>query len=233
MAFWDLYFCDEQLARLFLLPTLNDTTPVSLSFKGSHRQNGINYLWTNPPLVINLFGSLFEFGTAGTTPPFLKYTSFYLTSTLAPASSNFFLAASESALLAPSRTGFGASSTNFLASARPKPALTSRTTLMTEIFLSAGTETRITSNAVFASATGAAAAPPPPPEAAATGAAALTPHLDSNCFTRSAVSMTVKPLNCSTIAAISAILPFSLVVVHSHKLFKFGAPDRRFTFCFS
>src|SRR5208282_364048 len=41
---------------------------------------------------------------AGAAPEFAHY----LTSTLAPASSSFFLAASESALFAPSSTGFGA-----------------------------------------------------------------------------------------------------------------------------
>src|SRR5437868_1039763 len=40
----------------------------------------------------------------------------YLTSTLAPASSSFFLTASASALLMPSFTGFGAPSTRSLAS---------------------------------------------------------------------------------------------------------------------
>src|SRR5271169_3430151 len=100
----------------------------------------------------------------------------HLISTLAPTSSNFFLAASESALLAPSNTGLGAPSTRALASARPSPALISRTALMAEIFLSAGTETRITSKAVLASATGAAAPGPAPGAATATGAAAVTPH---------------------------------------------------------
>src|SRR6478609_9050378 len=98
----------------------------------------------------------------------------YLTSTFAPASSSFFLAASVSALLAPSRIGFGAPSTRALASARPKPAFTSRTALMTAIFLSAGTEAMITSNVSFAAAAGAAAAPPGA-AAAAAGAAAVTP----------------------------------------------------------
>src|SRR5207249_3888209 len=103
----------------------------------------------------------------------------YFTSTFAPASSSFFLAASASALLAPSSRGFGAPSTRALASASPRPAFTSRTALITAIFLSAGTEARITSNAVFASAAGAAAPPPAagaPADATATGAAALTPH---------------------------------------------------------
>src|SRR5207253_9259142 len=85
----------------------------------------------------------------------------YLTSTLAPASSSFFFAVSASAFGAPSSTGLGAPSTSALASARPRPALTSRTALITAIFLSAGTDARITSKAVLASAAGAAAPPPP------------------------------------------------------------------------
>src|SRR5687767_2542291 len=98
----------------------------------------------------------------------------YFTSTFAPASSSFFLAASASALLAPSSTGFGAPSTSALASARPRPAFTSRTALITAIFLSAGTEATITSNCVCASAAGAAAPPAaaPPAGAAIMGAAA-------------------------------------------------------------
>ncbi len=71
-----------------------------------------------------------------------------------------------------------------------EPALTSRTALMAAIFLSAGAETRITSNVSFAAAAGAAAPPAaaPPAAATATGAAAVTPHLVSSCFTRSAAS---------------------------------------------
>src|SRR6266700_3979590 len=127
----------------------------------------------------------------------------YLSATLAPVSSSFFLAASASALGAPSRIGLGAPSTRPLASARPRPAFTSRTALMTAIFLSAGTEARITSKAVLASAAGAAAAPPGP------AAAALTPHLPSSSFTRSAISITVALLSSSTSFALSrAIFPF-------------------------
>src|SRR5258707_272903 len=50
----------------------------------------------------------------------------YLISTLAPASSSFFLTASASALLTPSFTAFGAPSTRSLASLRPR-LVTSRT----------------------------------------------------------------------------------------------------------
>src|SRR5690606_18347592 len=44
----------------------------------------------------------------------------YLISTLAPASSSFFLASSAAALSTPSLTGFGAPSTRSLASLRPR-----------------------------------------------------------------------------------------------------------------
>src|SRR5215467_14359537 len=57
-------------------------------------------------------------------------TSTYFTSTLAPASSSFFFAASASALLMPSLTGLGAPSTRSLASFKPSPVI-SRTALMT------------------------------------------------------------------------------------------------------
>src|SRR5262245_50369226 len=160
------------------------------------------------------------------TSPSPKIVQFYLISTFAPASSSFFLALSDSALLAPSRTGFGAPSTSALASARPKPAFTSRTALITAIFLSAGTDARITSNEVLASTAGAAA---PPAEAAApgaptaTGAAAETPQVDSSCLTRSAVSRTVNLPNCSTNAAMSAMLPFSLVAIRGREWIKLTA----------
>ena len=91
----------------------------------------------------------------GNAPPPRNRTN-YLISTFAPASSSFFLAASVSALLAPSSKVFGAPSTKAFASARPRPALTSRTALMTAIFLSAGTDAMITSKVSLAAAAGAA-----------------------------------------------------------------------------
>src|SRR5690242_20535116 len=97
---------------------------------------------------------------------------------------------------------------------------------MTAIFLSAGTEARITSKVVLASAAGAAAPAPAGPVATATGAAALTPHLPSSSFTRSAISITVALLNSSTIFALSrAIFYLScrLVVVQGHGRFQFAA----------
>src|SRR5256712_6897591 len=113
----------------------------------------------------------------------------YLISTLAPCSSSFFLTFSASSLVTPVLTGLGAPSTRSFASSRPR-LVSSRTTLMTWIFLSAGADTSTTSNAVFSSA--AAAAPLPVAGAAtATGAAAVTPKRASNPFTSSAKSSTL------------------------------------------
>ncbi len=57
----------------------------------------------------------------------------YFSSALAPASTNFFRAASASALAMPSLTFLGAPSTKSLASFRPRPVI-SRTALMTDTF---------------------------------------------------------------------------------------------------
>src|SRR6185312_14688406 len=103
----------------------------------------------------------------------------YLISTFAPASSSFFLMASESALETASLTVEGTPSTRSFASFKPRPVI-SRITLITVTFLSAGYSLRRTVNSVFSSA-GAAAAPPPAPgpAATATGAAAVTPNFFS------------------------------------------------------
>src|SRR5207302_4764911 len=83
----------------------------------------------------------------------------YLISTLAPCSSSFFLMFSASSLVTPVFTGLGAPSTRSFASFRPR-LVSSRTTLMTWIFLSPALP-RTTSNAVFSSAGAAPAAAPP------------------------------------------------------------------------
>src|SRR6266851_3506250 len=88
----------------------------------------------------------------------------YLTSTVAPASTNFFWIAAASSLLTPSLTGLGAPSTRSLASLRPR-LVTSRTALMTLILL-APAATSTTVNSVFSSTAGAAAAAAAPPPAA-------------------------------------------------------------------
>ena len=85
----------------------------------------------------------------------------YLISTVAPTSSNFFFMAAASSFESPSLTTLGAPSTRSLASFRPR-FVTSRTTLMTLIFLSPA-PVRWTANSVFSSsAAGAPAAAPPP-----------------------------------------------------------------------
>src|SRR5437667_466080 len=108
----------------------------------------------------------------------------YLISTVAPASSNFFLMAAASSLDTPSLTGFGAPSTRSLASFRPR-LVTSRTTLITLIFLSPTAE-RITLNSVCSSAAGLASPPAAgtPPAAIDIAAVALTPYFSSRLYTR-------------------------------------------------
>ena len=88
----------------------------------------------------------------------------HLTSTLAPASSSFFLISAASSLPMPSLRVFGAPSTRSFASLRPSP-VSSRTILMTLILLGPASP-RTTSNSVFSST--AAAAPPPAAAAPAT-----------------------------------------------------------------
>src|ERR1017187_2073155 len=116
----------------------------------------------------------------------------YFTSTVAPASTNFFLMVSASSLLTPSLTGLGAPSTRSLASFKPR-LVTSRTALMTLILL-APTTVRTTENSVFSSAAGAAAAAGPPP-ATMTGAAAAAypPSFSSSSLTSWEASSSVKP----------------------------------------
>src|SRR5262249_3145492 len=114
-------------------------------------------------------------GAAGSRPPHWWYPAHlrYFRVTFAPSASSLALAFSAASLLACSRTGFGAASTRSLASFRPRP-VSSRTTLMTWIFLPPSAS-RTTSNSSFSSSTGAAAAPPAGAAAAiATGAAAVT-----------------------------------------------------------
>src|SRR5579871_166892 len=105
----------------------------------------------------------------------------YFTSTVAPASVNFFLMASASSLLTPSLIALGAPSTRSLASFKPR-LVTSRTALMTLILLAPVT-VKTTVNSVFSSTTGAGAAAPPPCAATGAAAAAETPSLPSSNLT--------------------------------------------------
>src|SRR5437016_2924230 len=135
----------------------------------------------------------------------------YLTSTLAPASSNFFLIAAASSLFTPSLIGLGAPSTRSLASFRPK-LVTSRTALMTLILL-APTSVRTTENSVCSSA-GMAPGGPPPAMTTGAAAAAETPKVSSIFLTKSAASSSVSPLISSRIdSTFLAIASFSSSLV--------------------
>src|SRR6267378_1825760 len=123
----------------------------------------------------------------------------YLISTLAPASSNFFLMAAASSLFTPSLTVLGAPSTRSLASFRPR-LVTSRTALMTLILLPP-TSVSTTENSVFSSAGAAPPAAAPPPAATTVAAAAETPKVSSIFFTRSDASSSVSPLISSRIVS--------------------------------
>ncbi|AGZ39179.1 50S ribosomal protein L7/L12 [Actinoplanes friuliensis DSM 7358] len=106
--------------------------------------------------------------------------------------------------MTPSRIALGAASTASLASLRPRP-VSSRTTLMTWIFLPPS-PSRTTSNESF-SASASAGAAPPPAAATATGAAAVTSKTSSNCFTNSESSMRVISLNAPSS---SSVLSFAM-----------------------
>src|SRR4029077_16260575 len=135
-----------------------------------------------------------------------RRSRFYLTSTLAPASSNFFLVAAASSLLTPSLIGLGAPSTRSLASFKPR-LVTSRTALMTLILL-APTSVSTTENSVFSSA-GAAPGAAPPATITGAAAAADTPKASSIFLTKSAASRSVSPLISSRID--STLLAICLV----------------------
>ncbi|KDN25376.1 50S ribosomal protein L7/L12 [Moraxella bovoculi 237] len=128
----------------------------------------------------------------------------YLSSTLAPASSSFFLSSSASALDAPSLTVCGAPSTRSLASFRPRP-VTSRTTLITATFLSPP----LVITTLKSSFSSAAAASPPAAGAAAS-AAADTPNFSSIAEISSTISITdfsaIASRICSLVSGI-AIVP--------------------------
>src|SRR6202007_1268247 len=155
------------------------------------------FLWRGgPPLAAPLVGARKNQLSA---EPELRLIG-YLISTLAPASSNFFLIAAASSLFTPSLTVLGAPSTRSLASFKPR-LVTSRTALMTLILLPP-TSVSTTENSVFSSA-GAAppAAAPPPPAATTVAAAAETPKASSIFFTRSDASSSVSPLISSRIVS--------------------------------
>ena len=94
-----------------------------------------------------------------------------MSSTFAPAASNFCFISSASFLFTPALTSFGAPSTKSFASFNPKD-VTALISFMTLIFLSPA-EAKTTVNSSFSSA---GAAPLPAVAGAATAAAADTPH---------------------------------------------------------
>src|SRR5216683_2191503 len=157
------------------------------------------FLWRGPP------ASLRRVPARKTPPQQFRCTpgqaraTNYLISTLAPASSNFFLIAAASSLLTPSLTVLGAPSTRSLASFKPR-LVTSRTALMTLILLPP-TSVRTTVNSVFSSAGAAPPAAAPPPAATTVAAAAETPKASSIFFTRSDASSSVNPLISSRIVS--------------------------------
>src|ERR1035437_4362288 len=141
----------------------------------------------------------FPQGSSGLSPFFPETwrEDSYFTSTVAPASVNFFLMVAASSWETPSLIALGAPSTKSLASFSPR-LVTSRTALMTLILL-APTAVRTTENSVCSSAGAAAAAAPAPATAAGPAAAADPPKTSSSRFTSSAASSRVNTLTSSTI----------------------------------
>jgi len=131
--------------------------------------------------------------------------NYYFTSTSAPASFSLAAISSASALGTPSLIGFGAPSTKSLASFKPKPV--NSFTILTTCNLAAPAPFKITSKAVFSSATGAPAPPPAAGPAATTAAAAGSiPYVSFKILANSLTSFTVKLTNCSANAFKSAIV---------------------------
>src|SRR5579864_8890386 len=179
--------------------------PPRLSSRGATKEGGRHALGQQKPAELRSAD-----GRRRPSPHKHIGTS-YFTSTVAPASVNFFLMVSASSLETPSLTFLGAPSTSSLASFRPK-LVTSRTALITLILL-APTSFRTTVNSVFSSAGAAAAAPAPPP-ATITGAAAAadTPKRASSFLTRSAASSSDSPTIESSICCRSAMLILQYLV---------------------
>src|SRR5215831_11382771 len=153
----------------------------------------------------------------------------YFSSTVAPASSSFFLIVSASAFGTASFTGFGAPSTRSFASLRPRPVI-SRTTLMTWIFLSPAPDRTTVKSSFSAAAAGAAAPPAGPAAATATGAAADTPSSTSSSFTSAAASMRLmffkKSFTCSRVTSISLALPSGLAAGRLFRCLRGGLAPR-------
>src|SRR5437867_1409525 len=128
----------------------------------------------------------------------------YFTSTVAPASVNFFLMFSASSFDTPSFTVLGAPSTRSLASFNPR-LVTSRTALMT-LILFAPTSLSTHANTYFSSTVAAAhAAPLPPAAITVADVAAETPRRTCNFLTNCATSSSDRPTSYSSNRARSAI----------------------------
>src|SRR5215471_7625345 len=136
----------------------------------------------------------------------------YLTSTVAPASLNFFLIVSASSFETFSFTVLGAPSTRSLASLSPR-LVTSRTALITLILL-APAPVSTTVNSVFSSAGAAPAAAAPPATITGAAAAAETPKRSSSFFTSWAASRRLRPTiwssNCCKSAIVFSTFRFDL-----------------------
>src|SRR5690625_3947413 len=137
----------------------------------------------------------------------LSNFSFYLSSTDAPASSNFSFISSASSFETPSLIALGAASVKSLASFKPSPVI-SRTALTT-LILDAPASVNTTSNSLCSSAASPPAAAPP---ATATGAAAVTPDSSSIAFTNSFNSKT----DISLTASIICSFVICLLLLHAH-----------------
>src|SRR5699024_10062580 len=139
----------------------------------------LDYIVIYPSVLANILHVIHTWGYWGFVKVYKsssKLTSFYLiycnylSSTDAPASSNFSFISSASSFATASFTVFGAPSTKSFASFKPSP-VRSRTTLITLIF-DEPASAKTTSNSDFSSAAPASPAAP----ATATGAAAVTPN---------------------------------------------------------
>src|SRR5205085_5852904 len=155
-------------------------------------------------------------GRRAHAPPGTKLRS-YLTETLAPASSKTFLIFSASSFETFSLITCGAPSTRSFASFRPS-AVTSRTALITLIFLSPALSS-VTVNSVCTSAGAAAAAAGPAAAAGAAAAAAETPKRSSSALTRLARSSTDIVSICFTKSSVETAISSSknvLLVSFNH-----------------
>src|ERR1043165_7463514 len=149
-------------------------------------------------------------------------TENYLISTVAPASINLVLISSASSLETPSLIAFGAASTRSFASFKPRPATTSRTTLIT-LILPAPADVKTTSKVSFSASAGAASAAAAG-AATAAAAAAETPKTSSNSLTNSDASKRVIPFKYSTT---SSFVTAITIYIAPHRVLLFIVPPAK------